>query len=138
MATVLDLFAGCGGLSLGAKNAGFETALAIDNDPALSSSFGRNFPASRHLLTDATQLDAKALRRFLPNGVDGVIGGPPCQAFSEIGRRVPDDPRADLVRIFFRIVSNLQPSFFMMENVRGLIFPQNRPVLDESLELLGG
>lgn len=138
MPTVLDLFAGCGGLTLGAKNAGFESALAIDNDPILSSSFARNFPGTRFLLANADLLHASVLWRLLPQGVDGVIGGPPCQAFSEIGRRLSDDPRRDLVGVFFRIVSGLRPSFFLLENVRGLVFPGNRSVLDAGLERLGG
>lgn len=138
MPTVLDLFAGCGGLALGAKNAGFETALVIDNDPILSSSFTLNFPATRFLLADAAELDASALWTHLPNGVDGIVGGPPCQAFSEIGRRMRNDPRRDLVGEFFRIVSILRPSFFLMENVPGLAFPGNRPVLDAGLERLRG
>lgn len=131
--TVLDLFSGCGGLALGAKNAGFRTELAIDIDPVLSSSFHRNFPNARLLRVDIASLDATALRTLLPNGVDGVIGGPPCQAFSEIGRRAIDDPRRELVSAFFRIVSTVQPSFFLMENVRGLAFSSNIEILNKAI-----
>ncbi|MBI3735278.1 DNA cytosine methyltransferase, partial [Candidatus Sumerlaeota bacterium] len=129
---------GCGGLSLGAKQAGFTTALAVDNDPILSGSFGTNFPGTNFLLADAAKLDARALRRLLPNGATGIIGGPPCQAFSEIGRRIEDDPRRFLVDVFFRIVSELRPTFFLMENVRGLGFAKNRAVLEAGLGKLRG
>lgn len=136
--TVLDLFSGCGGLALGAKNAGFKTELAIDIDPILTSSFHHNFPGTRLLRVDIAGLDSSALKALLPNGVDGVIGGPPCQAFSEIGRRAVDDPRRELVSEFFRIVATLQPSFFLMENVRGLGFSDNISVLNNALEQLDG
>ncbi len=137
MARILDLFCGCGGLSLGAKNAGFETALAIDNDPDLSSAFVLNFPDSPFLLANVQELDEPTLRNLLPHGVDGIVGGPPCQAFSEIGRRSRFDPRRNLIYSFFDIVAMLQPRFFMMENVRGLAFTENRQLLDEALARCG-
>lgn len=135
--TVLDLFSGCGGFSLGAHRAGFRTKLAIDIDPVLTSSFHRNFRRTPLLLADIAALSGAALRKLLPEGVEGVIGGPPCQAFSEIGRRVADDPRRTLVGEFFRLVAATRPSFFVMENVRGLGFPKNREVLESGLEHLG-
>lgn len=136
--TLVDLFCGCGGLTLGAKRAGFETVLAIDNDPVLSGSFARNFPRVPFLLADISLLDATALKRLLPKGVDGVVGGPPCQAFSEIGRQLATDRRRDLIDVFFRVVSDVRPSFFLLENVRGLMFPSHRPALDAGLERLDG
>jgi DNA (cytosine-5)-methyltransferase 1 len=135
---LFDLYVGCGGFSLGAKWAGFRTELAIDIDPVLTSSFGRNFKGVRFLLRDATTLTAAEIKELLPDGVDGVIGGPPCQAFSENGAREPDDPRRDLVGEFFRIVSIVRPAFFIMENVRGLGFERNRPVLEAGLGRLDG
>jgi DNA (cytosine-5)-methyltransferase 1 len=137
MPTLLDLFSGCGGLALGSKNAGFTTSLAVDIDPILSSSFPVNFPATPFLHADVSTLTAANLRSRLPNGVDGIIGGPPCQAFSGMGKRLPDDPRRSLVGEFFRIVEEVQPKFFLMENVPGLAFPENRPVLDAALATLG-
>ena len=137
MPTLLDLFSGCGGLALGSKNAGFTTSLAVDIDPILSSSFPINFPTTPFLHADVAQLTAESLFERIPNGVDGIIGGPPCQAFSGIGKRLPDDPRRSLVGEYFRIVEELQPSFFVMENVPGIAFPENRPVLDEGLSRLG-
>ncbi|WP_313513178.1 DNA cytosine methyltransferase [Pseudomonas sp.] len=137
MHTILDLFSGCGGLALGSKRAGFKTALAVDIDPILSSSFGINFPKTRFLHADVSTLSTEQLSTLLPNGVDGVIGGPPCQAFSGIGKRLPDDPRRDLVGEFFRIIKTVQPAFFLMENVPGLGFPENLPILEKAIKTLG-
>lgn len=136
MATLLDLFSGCGGLTLGSHNAGFQTKLAVDIDPILSSSFPVNFPQTPFLHADITTLDASRLGRLLPNGVDGVVGGPPCQAFSEMGRRRADDPRRNLLSDFFRVVSVVSPSFFLMENVPGLLSTGNREVLIEAINSL--
>jgi len=137
MPTLLDLFSGCGGLALGSKNAGFKTCLAVDIDPILSSSFPVNFPTTPFLHADVSTLTWENIRPYMPEGVDGIVGGPPCQAFSSIGKRLPDDPRRSLVGHFFRIVEEVQPKFFVMENVPGLAFPENRPVLDEGLSRLG-
>ncbi|ROO38120.1 DNA (cytosine-5)-methyltransferase 1 [Pseudomonas sp. NFACC32-1] len=137
MPTLLDLFSGCGGLALGSQNAGFKTCLAVDIDPILSSSFPVNFPTTPFLHADVSTLTWENIRPYMPEGVDGIVGGPPCQAFSSIGKRLPDDPRRSLVGHFFRIVEEVQPKFFVMENVPGLAFPENRPVLDEGLSRLG-
>ena len=134
--TIIDLFSGCGGFSLGAHLAGFRTALAVDVDPILSSSYQLNFPHAPHFLADLGTVDlrraageASACRRF-----DGVIGGPPCQGFSEIGPRAHNDPRNELVWHFFRHVAAFRPSFFVMENVRGLWHVDKRRVLEAALE----
>ncbi|WP_278398536.1 DNA cytosine methyltransferase [Stutzerimonas kunmingensis] len=137
MPTLLDLFSGCGGLALGSKYAGFSTELAVDIDPILSSSFSINFPNVPFLREDVQELSASRLKSLLPSGVDGVIGGPPCQPFSGIGRGVLDDPRRNLLGHFFRIVKAVRPRFFMMENVPGLMFPNHRPLLDAELSSLG-
>ena len=134
---LLDLFSGCGGLTLGSKKAGFQTALAVDIDPILSSSFGVNFPGVRFLRADVSLLDHEALSNLIPDGVDGVIGGPPCQGFSGMGKGDASDPRRQLLKEFFRVVSLVSPKFFVMENVPGLIFPNNKPVLDQALSILG-
>jgi DNA (cytosine-5)-methyltransferase 1 len=136
MPTVLDLFSGCGGFSLGAHQAGFSTALAVDIDTILSGSFLANFPKSRLLHRDIRELDQTVLKELLPQSVDGVIGGPPCQGFSEIGRRDPADPRRELVGDFFRVVKSVRPSFFVFENVRGLSFPENIGILETEIKNL--
>lgn len=134
----LDLFSGCGGFSLGAHAAGMRTVLAVDVDPILSSSFEKNFPGSKVHLGDVAKLTRPLLKRLLPSGVDAVIGGAPCQAFSEIGTNDPVDPRRKLVRQFFRVVAALDPAFFVFENVRGLTFEKNVGELQAGLRMLPG
>ncbi|MGA7711205.1 MAG: DNA cytosine methyltransferase [Rhizomicrobium sp.] len=136
MHSILDVFSGCGGFSLGAHAAGFSTALAVDSDQLLSSSFPINFPKTKLLREDVRNVDGAALKEILPHRLDGVVGGPPCQAFSEMGRRAADDPRRELVLEYFRIVKLVRPKFFVFENVRGLGFEQNINLLEAGLELL--
>ncbi|MGL6235897.1 MAG: DNA cytosine methyltransferase [Segniliparus sp.] len=113
---LLDLFAGCGGLSLGFEEAGFEVVAAVDNWPEALAVHRRNF---RH---PAIELDlgdvelAKAVLSEWTSGVDGIVGGPPCQDFSSAGRRVEAD-RADLTEKFAELVVAFMPRFFVMENV---------------------
>ena len=134
--TLVDLFCGCGGFALGAHNAGFDVAAAFDNDSTLTSSFGRNFPETRLHLRDVSKLSGERIRKLAKLPIAGVIGGPPCQGFSDIGRRDASDPRRQLLGHFFRIVSELRPSFFVMENVRGLAYADARGVLDAAIALV--
>lgn len=136
MSTLLDLFCGCGGITLGSHRAGFKTALAVDIDPILTSSFKKNFPNTRLLLKDIAELTKSELEDLIPEGVDGIVGGPPCQAFSGMGRGIEDDPRRDLLAQYFRIVSILEPKFFLMENVPGLLFEKNIHVLRSAIDSL--
>ena len=131
---LVDLFSGCGGFSLGAHQAGFEVVAAFDNDPILASSYPQNFPATRMILRDISTLDGHAVRAAAGGRADGIFGGPPCQGFSDIGKRQPGDPRRQLLGHFFRIVRDVAPSFFVMENVRGLAYSDARGVLDDALQ----
>ena len=130
---IVDLFSGCGGFSLGAHLAGFQVSLAVDVDPILSSSFNLNFPDVALRNWNIADLEPESVSAVAGGRPDGIIGGPPCQAFSEIGRRDPLDARRDLICHFFRLVAALRPGFFIMENVRGLGFPENKGVLERAL-----
>jgi len=92
-----------------------------------------NFPQSRLLLADVSRLKARDIRRCVGE-VDGMFGGPPCQGFSNIGLRRKGDPRRDLLLDFFRLVAELRPSFFVMENVPGLGQSDTKHLLDRALE----
>jgi DNA (cytosine-5)-methyltransferase 1 len=134
---IIDLFAGAGGFSLGAHLAGFSPALAIEIDRNLGYSRGINFPGSKTLYSDITTVDpAFALREanIEPGELSGIIGGPPCQGFSEMGRRDPSDERNGLVGRFFDYVVALEPAFFVMENVPGILDADLRFHLDQGLE----
>ncbi|MEI9982061.1 MAG: DNA cytosine methyltransferase [Aliidongia sp.] len=131
--TLVDLFCGCGGFSLGAHNAGFDVAAAFDNDATLTSSFARNFPNTHLYLRNIAKLSGSEILNLVGRPISGVFGGPPCQGFSDIGRRDADDPRRQLLGHFFRIVNELRPAFFVMENVRGLAYADARDVLDAAV-----
>lgn len=137
--SAIDLFSGCGGLSLGAHLAGLQTAIAIDIDKNLSSSFCRNFPSASLLNSDLLQTDPSSIRKqFGIRRPMAVIGGPPCQGFSVMGRRQVGDPRNMLLGRFFEYVRYFKPSFFLMENVPGLAAASTASVLEAALDILPG
>ena len=121
--TVIDLFCGAGGLSLGLGQAGFRTALAVDNWAAAEATFTYNFPETPFLPADAGELTAADLRAYADySGRPTVVaGGPPCQGFSSAGRRHEEDSRNTLVGTFARLVTELRPAFFLFENVEGFL-----------------
>ncbi|TKA88311.1 DNA cytosine methyltransferase [Guyparkeria sp. SB14A] len=133
---LIELFSGTGGFSLGAHKAGFRVAAAFDNDPVLTSSYRRNFPDTQFFLEDVSSLTAAALRESVGGSRFGLFGGPPCQGFSDIGKRDPNDPRRDLLVHFFRLVSEARPVFFVMENVRGLGNADSIEVLESAMGLV--
>lgn len=135
--TIVDLFCGCGGFGLGAELAGFRSVAAIDIDKDLQAAYRSNFPEAKVLQGDVSKMTQEAWAFSLGNvRPDGVIGGPPCQGFSRIGKRTKDDPRNSLIGHFFRQVRILQPKFFVMENVEGLLDEGNVESLDAALETL--
>lgn len=137
--TLVDLFCGAGGFSLGAELAGFSCLAAVDVDPVLQSGYRRNFTGVRAVQGDVAQIDAAAWREILDgHRPDGVIGGPPCQGFSRIGRRRKDDPRNTLVHKFYAQVAILRPAFFVMENVEGILDEENAPVLESAIATVAG
>jgi DNA (cytosine-5)-methyltransferase 1 len=131
---VVDLFAGAGGLSLGFEQAGFDVAVAVEFDPIHAAIHELNFPDTKVLCRDVRDLTGDELREQAGLGrraIDVVIGGPPCQGFSLIGHRVLKDPRNELVFHFLRLVSELRPKVFMMENVPGMATGAHHELLDE-------
>ena len=117
---IVDLFAGCGGLSLGFQNAGFEIVAAFDNwEPALKV-YRKNFPKHPAYQMDlSTVASSETILAICQKDmhVDMIIGGPPCQDFSSAGKRDESLGRADLTKAFARIVTNILPRWFVMENV---------------------
>jgi DNA (cytosine-5)-methyltransferase 1 len=135
---LVELFCGCGGFSLGAHNAGFDVAAAYDIDETLTSSYSHNFPEAKLFHRDIAGLSGNEIQSDVDGEIGGIFGGPPCQGFSDIGRRLKDDPRRELLGHFFRIVAEVKPTFFVMENVRGLAYADALPVLEDALGLLDG
>lgn len=137
--TIVDLFSGCGGFSLGAELAGFHSLAAIDIEPTLQSAYRTNFPRTLTVQASVVDIEASDWRRLIGRTrPDGVVGGPPCQGFSWIGKKKNDDPRNSLVFQFFRHVAILRPKFFIMENVEGLLHDDKIEILNAALDTLPG
>lgn len=111
---IVDLFSGCGGLSLGFQRQNFEIAAAFENWDAAIDCYKANFSHPIYKV-DLSEVDTavEAIKVYEP---DGIIGGPPCQDFSHAGKRI-ESGRASLTDCFAQIVSKIRPKFFVMENV---------------------
>lgn len=124
MLNVVDLFAGAGGLSLGAARAGFKVAAAVEKDKQAFDTHRKNFPTSKHSDADVSSLRGKDLfdlAGIKRGALHGLIGGPPCQGFSVIGKRQAKDERNQLFDHFFRLVEEARPIFFLTENVPNIL-----------------
>lgn len=130
---VLDVFAGVGGLSWGFAQAGFEVVGGIDVWGKALKVFKKVHPEARVIEADVTTLSSNDLIREFKN-VDVVVGGPPCQAFSTIGKRALDDPRAKLVKEFIKVVKIFKPQVFVFENVKGFVSFAKGKLLKELLD----
>ena len=120
---VIDLFCGAGGLSYGFEKAGCNVLVGIDNDAMALETFKANHKGAQAICGDITEITyAKDIYPLL-NGknIDIVIGGPPCQGFSLSGFRNFDDPRNKLYLSYMRLVKEIQPRAFVIENVPGLV-----------------
>lgn len=121
---VIDLFCGCGGISEGFKLAGFNIISGIDlNEDALKT-FAYNFPNSRAIYEDLLNFDDKRIRKeFGKDNIDVIVGGPPCQGFSNANRwqKEDADPRNKLFYEYLRFVKVLNPKIIVIENVRGIL-----------------
>jgi len=120
---VLDLFAGCGGLSKGFELAGFNVVAGNDILDHAGETYKRNHPNTKFFLGDITDEEMKKqiISYMKENGCDVIVGGPPCQAYSLAGLRDPNDPRGKLFEEYVEIVKKLQPKIFVMENVKGIL-----------------
>jgi DNA (cytosine-5)-methyltransferase 1 len=133
----IDLFAGAGGLSLGFEQAGFDVVAAVEVDPIHAAVHRYNFPHCPVVARSVADLSGTELRAIAAAGplgdgpIDVVFGGAPCQGFSLIGQRALDDPRNGLVREFVRLVTELEASYFVFENVKGLTIGKHRQFLAE-------
>ncbi len=130
----IDLFAGVGGMSLGFEQAGFDVKAAVEIDPVHAAAHKFNFPDCTVIPQSVTHLAGADIREKAGLGdakVDVVFGGAPCQGFSLIGQRALDDPRNSLVKDFVRIVDELEASYFVFENVKGLTVGKHRKFLLE-------
>lgn len=124
--TVIDLFAGVGGLSLGFEMQGFDVILANEYDESIAAAYRANHKNTKMIVGDITSLDLQETFGSYTNKVDVVIGGPPCQGFSQKGqRKTIHDERNFLFKYYVKVVELVQPKYFVMENVPNLLTAEN-------------
>lgn len=139
--SVLDLFCGCGGLSLGFNQAGYETLLGIDSWEDAIKTFNSNHQNSNGIVANLIDVTPEEIyKKTGIKNVDIVIGGPPCQGFSIAGKRVIDDERNKLYKSFVKFVEFYRPKAFLMENVPNIVSIGNgdvRKAIIQDFEKLG-
>jgi len=127
---VVSLFTGAGGLDLGFKKAGFDIIWANEFDSAIWETFEKNF--------SETKLDKRSIVDVPASDVpfaDGIIGGPPCQSWSEAGAgRGINDKRGQLFFEYIRLLKDKQPDFFLAENVSGILHPKHKEAFENILK----
>lgn len=133
----VDLFAGAGGMTLGFEQAGFDVLAAVEIDPIHCATHKFNFPFWSILCKSVSDITGEEIRNRSSIGqrdIDVVFGGPPCQGFSLIGKRLLDDPRNSLVFHFIRLVLELKPKCFVLENVKGMTLGEHKKIIAEIID----
>ena len=129
---LISLFSGAGGLDLGFKLAGFTTTVANEFDAKICPTFRANFPDVHLIEGDIRKLSSSDF----PDDIDGIIGGPPCQSWSEAGSlKGIEDARGQLFYDYIRILKDKQPLFFVAENVSGMLAARNAEAVKGFLSL---
>jgi DNA (cytosine-5)-methyltransferase 1 len=122
-----------GGLSYGfAHNAGFEIVAANEILPNMAEAYSRNHPTVKVYAEDVRNFNAKKIECDLDikaDEIDIIVGGPPCQAYSTVGKRLADDPRGKFFLEYYRLLKEFNPKFFLFENVKGLVSMQGGELL---------
>ena len=138
---VIDLFAGVGGLSLGFEKKGFDVVLANEYDASIATSYIANHKNTKMIVGDITSLDLEDTFGKLAGTIDVVIGGPPCQGFSQKGqRKTIHDERNFLFKYYVSVVELVNPKYFVMENVPNLLTAEGgyfRHEIEELFNKLG-
>ena len=133
---VLSLFSGCGGLDLGFEKAGFNIPVANEFDKTIWDTFKINHPNTKLIEGDVRKVTEQDIREMFNGCVDGIIGGPPCQSWSEAGSlRGIDDARGQLFFEYIRILKQFKPKFFLAENVKGMLANRHSEAVKRILEL---
>ena len=135
--TVIDLFCGAGGLTLGLKRAGFNVVAGIELNTEIAKTYKANHPTTKLLIKDVREINGKEILELTGlKEIDLVAGCPPCQGFTTLTTKYHrKDPRNDLVLEMARLIEEIMPKMVMMENVPGLA-TRGKPLLDEFVERL--
>lgn len=133
---VIDLFAGVGGLSYGFMQAGFDVVLANEIDATIAMSYSKNHPFTKMINKDITKLEISKIFKLYKNNIDVIVGGPPCQGFSQKGKRKTiHDERNFLFRYYFKVVKYVKPKYFLIENVPNILTAENGLFKNEIITL---
>ena len=133
---IISLFSGCGGLDLGFEKAGFEIPVANEFDPKIFATFKANHPNTHLIEGDVRQVTKEDIAPFLSGEVDGIIGGPPCQSWSEAGSlKGINDARGQLFYDYIRILKEFKPKFFLAENVSGMLANRHNEAVQNIIKL---
>lgn len=130
---LIDLFSGAGGLSLGLSQAGFKIIFANDIDKSSLRTYSFNHPEvnGKNVTFGGIEKLTSKIHEYINEPVDLIVGGPPCQGFSNANRqRLIDDPRNELYKYYVDIVHKLKPKYFIMENVKGMVKVANQVIND--------
>ena len=133
---IISLFSGCGGLDLGFERAGFDIPVANEFDSTIFDTFKANHPRTHLIEGDVRRITKTDIAPFIEGDVDGVIGGPPCQSWSEAGSlRGIEDERGQLFFDYIRILKEFRPKFFLAENVSGMLADRHSSAVQNIIEL---
>lgn len=133
---VISLFSGCGGLDLGFEKAGFDIPVANEFDKKIWETFKINHPKTKLIEGDVRKITKEDIAPYIEGEVDGIIGGPPCQSWSEAGAlRGIDDERGQLFFDYIRILEDFKPKFFLAENVSGMLADRHSDAVKHILHL---
>lgn len=133
---VISLFSGCGGLDLGFERAGFNIPVANEFDKTICPTFKANHPNTKLLEGDIRKITKENIKQYIVGRVDGIIGGPPCQSWSEAGSlRSMEDERGQLFLDYIRILKEFKPKFFLAENVSGMLANRHSEAVQNILKL---
>lgn len=133
---VISLFSGCGGLDLGFEQAGFHIPVANEFDPTIYETFKINHPKTHLIEGDIRQVTKEDIAPYIDGEVDGIIGGPPCQSWSEAGAlRGIEDARGKLFYDYIRLLKEFAPKFFLAENVSGMLANRHSEAVQNILHM---
>ena len=133
---LISLFSGCGGLDLGFERAGFQIPIANEYDKTIWDTFKANHPNTHLIEGDIRKVNKRDIEEFITDDIDGIIGGPPCQSWSEAGAlRGIEDERGQLFYDYIRILKDFKPKFFLAENVSGMLASRHSQAVENIIHL---
>ena len=133
---VISLFSGCGGLDLGFEKAGFNIPVANEFDPSIYTTFKLNHPKTYLVEGDIRRITKENILPYVDGQIDGIVGGPPCQSWSEAGSlKGIDDARGQLFFDYIRLLQAFLPKFFLAENVSGMLADRHSDAVQNILDL---